>query len=113
MEYVIRLMADYYCWPLWWMNGDGDIDPHTLPLSPETIERLVRWSDTYDSVLNIADPASSMWPSIEAHEAFYQEGYELWLVVRRELEGSYKVFYQEGGRVFYEPSDYSRAASQE
>ncbi|MHC5729637.1 MAG: hypothetical protein ACYTXY_37035 [Nostoc sp.] len=31
----IKLMADYGCYPLWWVSSDkiGNIDPETLPLS--------------------------------------------------------------------------------
>ena len=43
-------MADYECYPLWWVNSDkaGDIDPETLPLSQETITRLEKWADIYE-----------------------------------------------------------------
>ena len=42
MKEKIKLMADYGCYPLWWVNSQkiGDIDPETLPLSQQTINRL-------------------------------------------------------------------------
>lgn len=101
-------MPDYNSWPLWWMNGDGDIDPHTLPLSSETIDRLIRWADTYDSILNHDDPASSFWPSEQAYEAFQEEGYQLWLVLRQELATIYKVWYKDVGGLFHDPSEHPR-----
>ncbi|MEH2291751.1 MAG: hypothetical protein V7K31_01120 [Nostoc sp.] len=41
----IKLMADYGCYPLWWVSPEkvGNIDPETLPLIPETIKRLNKW----------------------------------------------------------------------
>lgn len=106
MKETIRLMSDYGCWPLWWMNGDGDIDPHSLPLTSETIKRLIHWSDTFDSILNQDDPASSAWPSKEAYEAFKDEGYRLWLILCRELADIYIVVYQDGAVVYNDPSQH-------
>ena len=108
MKQIVRLMADYDCWPLWWTNGDGDIDPKSLPLSPATVDRLIRWAEAFDVGLNRKDPASSEWPSEEAYQEFKREGYALWLIVRRELAGDYIVLYQDGSAVFDEPEEYQR-----
>ncbi|MEM7537877.1 MAG: hypothetical protein AAF639_37250 [Chloroflexota bacterium] len=50
---TIKLIADYDCWPLWWSGDDkiGNINPNTLPLSGEAIERLTAWSETFDAQL--------------------------------------------------------------
>jgi hypothetical protein len=96
----IKLMADYNCWPLWWW-GDHDpdnIDPSTLPLSPETIMRLRRWAAAFSATLNRADPASSDFPSDAAFEAFEAEGEELWHLLREELAPDYTVCYYSLGR---------------
>ena len=37
----IELMADYNCYPLWWANGDGNIDPSTLPLTSKTLQYMI------------------------------------------------------------------------
>lgn len=37
----IKLMADYDCYPVWDMDEIGEIDPSELPLSKETIKRLM------------------------------------------------------------------------
>lgn len=103
----IRLMLDYFCWPLWTMDGSGDIDPHTLPLSPALIERLIKWSDIFDSGLNMDDPSSSYWSS-EERNAFEREGYQLWLALREELAEHYEVVYQDGGEVFDDPKVYAQ-----
>jgi hypothetical protein len=90
------------------MDGSGDIDPHTLPLSPSLIERLTRWAEVYTSVLNMDDPKSSYWPSEEAYNAFYCEAYQLWLALREELADHYEVLYQDGGEVFDNPKAYAQ-----
>jgi hypothetical protein len=91
----IKLMADYECCPLWWVNSDkaGDIDPETLPLSQETITRLEKWADIYDAKLNWEDPNSSGFPSLEAKAAFEAEGISLWKQLQKELAPNYEVFY--------------------
>ena len=31
----IKLMPDYYCWPLWDMDSVGNLGPNRLPITPE------------------------------------------------------------------------------
>ena len=92
---VIKLMAEYSAWPLWWAYNDhvGDIDPYTLPIAPETVTRLLSWEAKYEAHLNWNDPASSKWPSREAYEEFEREGFHLWLKLREELKDTYQVLY--------------------
>ena len=84
MAQTIKLMADYDCWPLWWAgeHDPGNIDPATLPLSSQTLARLERWSDTFDTTLNLSDPCASGFPTPAALAAFEQEGAALWLQLR-------------------------------
>ncbi|MGC9041752.1 MAG: hypothetical protein C0183_03975 [Roseiflexus castenholzii] len=91
----IRLMADYAAYPLWWGEPDlvGNIDPSTLPLSTETIARLMEWSARYDATLNKDDPAASGFPTDEEQRAFEDAGLELWRWVREELGAAYDVWY--------------------
>jgi len=88
-------MSDYCSYPLWGLDDDniGDIDPKSLPLSETTIQRLEKWADIYDAILNWDDPASSGFASQEAKEAFEQEGISLWLQLRKELSSDYEVLY--------------------
>lgn len=106
----IKLMPDYYCYPLWWAAGSGqagDIDPATLPLKPETIHRLMAWSDAYDDILNEDDPAASGFNSQAEENAFEEEGIRIWLQLRQELENEYEVGYmsQKLGKHFMNPSE--------
>ncbi|HAZ44112.1 MAG TPA: hypothetical protein DDW76_03435 [Cyanobacteria bacterium UBA11369] len=91
----IKLMTDYFSHPLWGLDPDniGDIDPKTLPLSQETIQRLEQWAASYNAILNQDDPASSGFESPQKEEAFEQEGIRLWLQIRQELPSNYEVWY--------------------
>jgi hypothetical protein len=96
----IRLSADYRSWPLWSEEPSevGEIDPHTLPVSRETIARLERWAETFDRWMNFDDPSSSAEPSAEEVEWFEAEGLELWRRLRRELGPDYEVTYYSKAR---------------
>jgi hypothetical protein len=81
MSKKIKLMVDYGCDPLWWEEPSevGDIDPASLPLSEDTIERLHRWAKAYDTTLNWADPGDSLvFESADAEAAFESERISLW-----------------------------------
>lgn len=91
----IELMTDYFCYPLWGMDYPdmGDIDPGSLPLQRETILRLERWADVYNSILNVEDPASTDFKT-EAEEAdWIQEGILLWKILQQELGPEYRVYF--------------------
>ncbi|CBN58573.1 MULTISPECIES: hypothetical protein [Kamptonema] len=91
----IRLMADYGCDPLWGEDADniGDIDPITLPISQDTINRLSKWVKAYDATLNQDYPPDSDFSSPEEAEAFDREGVNLWLQLQKELAPEYEVYY--------------------
>lgn len=91
----IKLMTDYFCHPIWGLDRDniGDIDPQTLPLSSETIKRLHKWKETYNAILNRADPATSGFATRQQEEAFEEEGISLWYQLRQELPSNYEVWY--------------------
>ncbi len=88
-------MPDYGCDPLWWDDDEvGDIEPESLPLSNNTIERLHKWAKTYDATLNWEDPTDSPgFPSLEAKAAFEEEGISLWKQLQKELAPNYEVVY--------------------
>ncbi|NET70393.1 MAG: hypothetical protein F6K62_05135 [Sphaerospermopsis sp. SIO1G2] len=91
----IKLMADYGCYPIWWVGSGkaGDIDPETLPLSKETINRLEKWADIYDAKLNWQDPGNSPGFSPEEEAAFENEGISLWKQLQKELAPNYEIVY--------------------
>jgi hypothetical protein len=95
MKPRIKLMADYYCYPLWGMDQDniGDIDPKTLPLNESLINQLEAWSKIYDLTLNREDPNSSGFLSEADKQAFEDKGIELWRKLCQELSDNYEVYY--------------------
>lgn len=78
-------MADYDCFPLWTHGGPGtvNLDPATLPITPELAAALLRWADEYDGTLDRDDPASSGFPDPAVENAFYERG----AVLARRLAG--------------------------
>lgn len=92
---IIKLMADYYCFPLWNNSSGevGNIDPESLPLSSELKLRLNEWSEKYDLILNDDDPASSDFETKEDEQAFIREGSELAKYLQIELGDSYQITY--------------------
>lgn len=56
---VIKLMADYQCFPLWEASPGavGNIDPKDLPISLSLQRELMVWAEKFDATLNMQDPA--------------------------------------------------------
>lgn len=105
----IKLMADYGCYPLWWVSPEkvGNIHPETLPLIPETIKRLNKWEEIYNAKLNWEDPANSLDLSEESEAAFEEEGISLWKQLQTELAPNYQVVYfsEPLGKVLTHPNE--------
>ncbi|ACK66414.1 conserved hypothetical protein [Rippkaea orientalis PCC 8801] len=101
MSKKIKLMADYDSYPLWDMEDPNNIDPNELPLKKETIKHLLNWSNAYNQILNLDDPASSDFSSEIEAEEFEKEGVQLWEQLQKELFPEYEVFYfsEEQGEV--------------
>ncbi len=64
-------------------------------------DRLIKWADAFDAILNWDDPASSGFASEAEEKAFEEEGEALWKLLQVELAGQYRVLYQG-------PSDHTR-----
>ncbi len=89
----IKLMPDYQSWPLWGTGEHiGNIDPKSLPLSDETVERLIAWAQTFDAQLNWDDPGSTVWTE-EFLQKFEQEGLYLWDKLTEELGDGFEISY--------------------
>ncbi len=86
-------MADYGCYPLWETSPNlyGNINPDDLPISEDLKKELLEWADEYDSILNWSDPASSVFPSKAAEDAFRKKGYELGERLKTELGKEFSV----------------------
>ena len=82
----LRVMADYDCWPLWNDDDPDNVDPATLPISAALLDRLARWQQRFDDLLDRADPARSPGFATDyAEAAFEAEGRQLAEDLRREL----------------------------
>jgi hypothetical protein len=95
---VIKLMADYESFPLWQRDRSGttNIDPTTLPISPELAEELLRWAEIFDSILNRSDPLASGFSSPAAEDDFYVQGQNLAGRLAAELASRYTVEFFDG-----------------
>lgn len=94
--HMIKLMADYQSYPLWWADGSnfGDIDPTELPITPELANGLLAWADRFDATYNSQDPGESGFDSAQAAAEFDLVGQQLWQQLRTELSSDYNVLYQ-------------------
>ncbi|GET42911.1 hypothetical protein [Microseira wollei] len=95
MKKTIKLMADYGCYPLWWVEDEkvGALSPSELPLSQETIKQLKAWASIYDDTLNQDYPPDSGLASEQEAEDFERQGVSLWQQLCQELAPDYEVFY--------------------
>ena len=90
---VLKVSADYQCYPLWDATpGEfGNIDPRDLPISSELAVRLINWARRFDATLNEDDPVSSGFNSNEDEIEFCNEGRELEKLLQIELGVEYSV----------------------
>jgi hypothetical protein len=93
---VLKLMADYGCFPLWEYADTDLIDnanPDAFPLTNELKAALQAWAGTYDKTLNDEYPPDSGFASPAAEDAFDAEGMRLWRALREQLGLGYKIVY--------------------
>lgn len=90
---VIKLMADYYCFPLWEASpGEvGNISPDSLPISNNLKKRLADWAAAYDKTLDEEYPPNSGFKSEKEELEFNKEAVSIADELRRELGGVYSV----------------------
>lgn len=90
---VIKLMADYHCFPLWEASPGkaGNVNPQDLPISPALRDALIVWAKKYTATSNIDDPKSSGFDSEEKIEEFRNEGDDLAQRLQDELGVTYHI----------------------
>jgi len=101
-ERRIKLMADYFCHPLWHNGGVdvGCIDPASLPISENLQRALDAWARTFDAILDMDDPANKGgFESPQAADDFVAQGAHLADRLRVELGSDWDVVYRPFGGV--------------
>lgn len=95
MKPSIRLMADYQCWPLWHCRSVqvGNIDPREVGVSMALAKDLSRWVETFESHMDLSDPASTKWTPEEIAQ-FDSEGRELSRRLVAEIGDRFDILYQ-------------------
>ncbi|CAN5696563.1 hypothetical protein BH11PSE12_BH11PSE12_34570 [soil metagenome] len=90
---IIKLMADYQCFPLWDSSPGqvGNIDPKDLPISQALTTQLLTWAQLYDGTLNMDDPTCSGFQSNEDEAEFKRVGNELGARLQAELGVEFNV----------------------
>jgi hypothetical protein len=90
---IIKLMADYGCYPLWDASPGviGNINPDDLPISDDLKQSLMSWAHEFDAIINWSDPASSAFPSTTAEQAFINKREELAEKLRTQLGSGYTI----------------------
>jgi hypothetical protein len=92
---VIKVMADYDCYPLWLTTPDGtsNLDPAELSIPDALARHLLDWADAYDATLNRDDPVASGFANPVAEDAFYTQGEELAHELAAHLSPRFTVTY--------------------
>ncbi len=95
-ERKIKLMADYFCHPLWHNGGVdfGDVDPASLPISDDLKSDLDAWASVFDGILDMDDPGNKGgFESPKARDDFAARGAQLADRLRVELGVDWEVAY--------------------
>lgn len=90
---ILKLMADYDCFPLWEQSESGveNVDPASLPISAGLRDMLDDWAQRYDDTLNRDDPARSGFRTPDAEATFKGDGEVLLQRLRTELKQDYVI----------------------
>lgn len=87
----LKLMPDYYSYPLWEETESGydNVNPSEISISSGLKDDLICWAQKYDDTLDRDDPRQSGFPTPEAEAAFKAEGEALLTRLKAELGQQY------------------------
>ncbi|MFG1805669.1 hypothetical protein [Streptomyces sp. NPDC049040] len=89
----LRLAAEIECHPIWLETGEGieNVAPGELPISSGLAAALDEWSERWDALYDMDDPAGAGFPSAAEERRFEQDGRELAARLRSELGPAWTV----------------------
>src|SRR5437899_3366550 len=92
---LLKLMADYECFPLWEVRKDGtrNVSPDDLPITAEMRTALHEWAAACDRTLDEDYPPDSVFGSPAEEDAFEAEGRRLWRDLQVQLGAGWNVIY--------------------
>jgi hypothetical protein len=91
---ILKLTADYECWPLWVDGGEiGNVDPADLPLTHRLRTDLMSWATAYDRTLSQTSPPDSGFATEADKSAWIDEGRRLADELRSQLGADWQVVY--------------------
>jgi hypothetical protein len=72
----IRIMADYFCWPLWRYEGDStfNVSPSDLGLPDDLSAGLLAWAAEFDATLDMDNPRDAGFPDEEVRRRWVAVG---------------------------------------
>jgi len=91
----VLVFCSYGCWPTW-LQGENDdipenIDPATLPLRPQTLQRLLEWDGAFQATYNHTYPPEAHRLEGFGPEEFKLEHQALLEALQQELGPAYQV----------------------
>lgn len=92
---IIKIMADYQCFPLWKIYDEGveNINPRDLSVTQKLRDLLIEWQNKYDSTLNSSNPIASGFETEAEEIEFDEAGRSIWKQMLTELGDSYNIKY--------------------
>jgi hypothetical protein len=100
---VIKVIADYHCFPTWVSSDVGidDVHPSELGLPDELSAALMAWQEEFDATLNHDDPRASGFANDAAKEDFRARGLGLAREVKARRGTAAVVTYYDGRTCFH------------
>ena len=70
----LRLAPEYYCAPLWDDESGNMVDPTSLGLSAELLQRIADWNAVFQATFREDDPFASGFADLAAEHAWVRQG---------------------------------------
>jgi hypothetical protein len=92
---VVRVMAEYECWPVWLLHPTAtkNITPEKLGISQKLSHDLLDWSDVHNSTYKPDDPLRSGFADSGEEREFNERGLALARRLAAELRFRRQVRY--------------------